>query len=96
MRWSARFIDFATHLMKEGQKGEEYLQQAGRALAVMKQHGRPKLLNTSDLPKFVETVRPIYEDAELTRLFDACTPTEEGQFQVLSHVGIRAMPKVAS
>ena len=26
------FIDFATHLMKEGAKGEEHLQQAGRAL----------------------------------------------------------------
>ena len=34
----------------------------------MKQHDKPKLLHAGDWPSFVETVRPIYEEAELTNL----------------------------
>ena len=83
------FIDFATHLMKEGQKGKSIYNKLVVLSQVMKQHGRPKLLNTSDWPKFVETVRPIYEDAELTKLFDACTPTEEARFKFYLMSGFR-------
>jgi integrase/recombinase XerD len=83
------FIDFATHLMKEGQKGKSIYNKLVVLSQVMKQHGRPKLLNTSDWPKFVETVRPIYEDAELAKLFDACTPTEEARFKFYLMSGFR-------
>jgi integrase/recombinase XerD len=55
----------------------------------MKQHGRSKLLNTSDWPKFVETVRPIYEEFELTKLFKACTPAEEVRFKFYLMSGFR-------
>jgi integrase/recombinase XerD len=83
------FIDFATHLMKEGQKGKSIYNKLVVLSQVMKQHGRPKLLNTSDWPKFVETVRPIYEDAELAKLFDACTPTEKARFKFYLMSGFR-------
>ena len=83
------FIDFATHLMKEGQKGKSIYNKLVVVSQVMKQHGRPKLLNTSDWPKFVETVRPIYEDAELAKLFDACTPTEKARFKFYLMSGFR-------
>jgi len=83
------FIDFATHCMKEGQKGKSIYNKLVVLSQVMKQHGRPKLLNTSDWPKFVETVRPIYEDAELAKLFDACTPTEEARFKFYLMSGFR-------
>jgi hypothetical protein len=43
----------------------------------MKQYDRPKPVKASDWPKFVETVRPIYEDFELAKLFKVCTPLEE-------------------
>src|SRR6202140_993564 len=55
----------------------------------MKQHGRSKLLNTSDWPKFVETVRPIYEDFELAKLFKACKPAEEIRFKFYLMSGFR-------
>jgi integrase/recombinase XerD len=83
------FIDFATHCMQEGQKGKSIYNKLVVLSQVMKQHGRPKLLNTSDWPKFVETVRPIYEDAELAKLFDACTPTEEARFKFYLMSGFR-------
>jgi integrase len=83
------FIDFATHLMKEGQKGKSIYNKLVVLSQVMKQFGRPKLLNTSDWPKFVETVRPIYEDAELAKLFNACTPTEEARFKFYLMSGFR-------
>jgi Phage integrase SAM-like domain len=83
------FIDFATHCMKKGQKGKSIYNKLVVLSQVMKQHGRAKLLNTSDWPKFVETVRPIYEDAELTKLFQACTPAEEARFKFYLMTGFR-------
>jgi hypothetical protein len=47
----------------------------------LKQHDKPKLLHAADWPSFVETVRPIYEDAELTNLFKAGTFPEEVRFK---------------
>jgi len=83
------FIDFATHCMKEGQKGRSIYNKLVVLSQVMKQHGRSKLLNTSDWPKFVETVRPIYEEFELTKLFKACTPAEEVRFKFYLISGFR-------
>jgi integrase len=82
-------IDFATHLMKEGQKGKSIYNKLVVLSQVMKQHGKSKLLNTSDWPKFVETVRPIYEDFELAKLFRACTPAEEARFKFYLMSGFR-------
>jgi integrase/recombinase XerD len=83
------FIDFATRCMKEGQKGKSIYNKLVVLSQVMKQFGRPKLLNASDWPKFVETVRPIYEDFELAKLFKVCTPTEEVRFKFYLMSGFR-------
>jgi integrase/recombinase XerD len=82
-------VDFATHCMKQGQKGKSIYNKLVVLSQVMKQHGRSKLLNTSDWPKFVETVRPIYEDAELKNLFEACTPEEDVRFKFYLMTGFR-------
>ena len=82
-------LDFATHCMREGQKGKTVYNKLVVLSQVMKQHGRSKLLNTSDWPKFVETVRPIYDDAELTKLFEACTLAEEVRFKFYLMSGFR-------
>jgi integrase len=55
----------------------------------MKQNGEPKLLHPADWPSFVETVRPIYEDEELTALFAACTPAEAIRFRFYLMTGFR-------
>ena len=65
------------------------IQQAGRVSHMMKQHGKGKLLNAADWPSFVEIVRPIYEDFELAKLFENCTPFRGSPLQVLSDVRIR-------
>jgi integrase/recombinase XerD len=82
-------LDFATHLKKEGQQGKSIYNKLVVLSQVMKQHGRPKLLQASDWPSFVETVRPIYEDAELAALFKACTPSEELRFKFYLMTGFR-------
>jgi len=82
-------LDFATHCLKEGQKGKSVYNKLVVLSQVMKQHRRPKLLNASDWPSFVETVRPIYEDFELTKLFNACTPSEEIRFKFYLMSGFR-------
>jgi integrase len=82
-------LDFATHLKKEGQQGKSIYNKLVVLSQVMKQHGRPKLLQASDWPSFVETVRPIYEDAELSALFKACTRSEEVRFKFYLMSGFR-------
>jgi hypothetical protein len=57
--------------MKQGQKGKSIYNKLVVLSQVLKGHGKTKLLNASDWPSFVETVRPIYEDAELKSLFKA-------------------------
>jgi integrase/recombinase XerD len=82
-------LDFATHLKKEGQQGKSIYNKLVVLSQVMKQYGRPKLLQASDWPSFVETVRPIYEDAELAALFKACTRSEEVRFKFYLMSGFR-------
>jgi integrase/recombinase XerD len=82
-------VDFATQCMKQGQKGKSIYNKLAVISQVMKQHGRSKLLNACDWPKFVATVRPIYEDAELKMLFKACTPAEEVRFKFYLMTGFR-------
>lgn len=82
-------LDFATHLKKEGQQGKSIYNKLVVLSQVMKQNGRSRLLQASDWPSFVETVRPIYEDVELTNLFKACTPSEDVRFKFYLMSGFR-------
>ena len=82
-------LDFATDCMKQGQKGKSVYNKLVLLSQVMKQYGKGRLLTSADWPKFVETVRPIYEDAELTKLFDACTYAEEVRFKFYLMSGFR-------
>jgi hypothetical protein len=66
--------------MRQGQRGKSIYNKLVVLSQVMKQYDRPKLLKASDWPKFVETVRPIYEDFELAKLLKVCTPLEEEVF----------------
>jgi integrase/recombinase XerD len=82
-------LAFATHCLKQGHNGKTVYNKLVVLAQLMKQHGRPKLLQPSDWPSFVETVRPIYEDSELTKLFNACTPEEEIRFKFYLMTGFR-------
>jgi integrase/recombinase XerD len=82
-------IDFSTDCMKKGQAGKSIYNKLVVISQVMKQHGKAKLLNAADWPSFVETVRPIYEDAELTKVFNACTADEEMRFKFYLMSGFR-------
>ena len=82
-------LDFATHCMKNGQKGKSIYNKLVVISQVMKQHGKTRLLTAADWPSFVETVRPIYEDFELAKLFKACAVTEEVRFKFYLMSGFR-------
>jgi integrase len=82
-------LDFATDCLKRGQKGKSIYNKLVVISQVMKQHGKAKLLNAADWPSFVETVRPIYEDFELAKLFRACTKPEEVRFKFYLMSGFR-------
>ena len=82
-------LDFATHCMKQGQAGKSIYNKLVVLSQVLKQHGKRKLLTSADWPSFVETVRPIYEDAELAKLFKTCAPEEEVRFKFYLISGFR-------
>lgn len=82
-------LDFATHCMKQGQAGKSIYNKLVVLSQVLKQHGKRKLLTSADWPSFVETVRPIYEDAELAKLFKTCAPKEEVRFKFYLISGFR-------
>jgi len=85
----AAILEFATHCFKLGQNGKTVYNKLVVICQLLKQHGRSKLLNPTDWPSFVQTVRPIYEDGELTKLFKACTPAEEARFKFYLMSGFR-------
>ena len=85
----AALMDFATLCPKAGQNGKTIYNKLVVLCQLLKQHGRSKLLTASDWPSFVETVRPIYEDAELAALFKACAPHEEMRFKFYLMSGFR-------
>jgi integrase/recombinase XerD len=82
-------LDFATDCTKQGQQGKSVYNKLVVISQVLKQHGKKKLLNAADWPSFVETVRPIYEDSELEKLFKACTSDEEIRFKFYLMSGFR-------
>jgi integrase/recombinase XerD len=82
-------LDFATLCLKAGQNGKTIYNKLVVLCQLLKQHGRSKLLTASDWPSFVETVRPIYEDAELTALFAACEASEATRFRFYLMSGFR-------
>jgi integrase len=82
-------LAFATACLKQGQKGKSVYNKLVVVSQLLKQHGRSKVLNSNDWPSFVETVRPIYEDKELTDLFRATTPDEAIRFKFYLMSGFR-------
>jgi integrase len=82
-------VDFGTHFLKQGQKGKTVYNKLVVICQMLKTYGRGKLFTASDWPSFVETVRPIYEDEDLTNLFAACEPDEAMRFRFYLMSGFR-------
>jgi integrase/recombinase XerD len=82
-------LDFATRCVKLGHNGKTIYNKLVVIAQLLKQNDLPKILQPSDWPSFVQTVRPAYEDAELDKLFKACTPDEELRFKFYLMSGFR-------
>lgn len=82
-------LAFATACLKKGQKGKSVYNKLVVLAQLLKQNGRAKVLHATDWPSFVETVRPIYEDAELKALFGQCTADEKMRFKFYLMTGLR-------
>jgi integrase/recombinase XerD len=53
-----------------------------------KHYGKTRLLQSSDWPEYVETIRPIYEPEEIAALFRAAKWSEAGFFRVSARIRI--------
>ncbi len=85
----ATLLEFATRCLKIGQAGKTIYNKLVVISQLLKQNGRPQLLEANDWPSFVETVRPIYEDSDLKNLFSACELPEEIRFKFYLMSGFR-------
>jgi hypothetical protein len=79
-------MEFATHCLKQGQNGKTIYNKLVVICQLLKQHGRTKILNASDWPGFVQTVRPIYEDGEPGEAFQGLYSVRRNSVQVLLDV----------
>lgn len=82
-------VDFATRSYERGRGKRSVYNNLVILSQLMKRHGKPKLLEASDWPNYVETVRPIYEEDELRRLFAGCDRHQETLFKFFLLTGFR-------
>jgi hypothetical protein len=84
----SKAVAFATHCMKQDQKGKSVYNKLVVLSQVLKQHGNPKF---STPPTGRALLKPcgIYEDSDPTKLFKACAPVEEARFKFYLMSGFR-------
>lgn len=62
-------IDFVSFFYEQGLAGRTVYHKLVVVLQMLKWHGRRGLIEPSDWPEYVETIRPVYEPEELKLLF---------------------------
>ena len=82
-------VAFASACVKQGQKGKSIYNKLVVLSQLLKQHGQSRVLKSADWPSFVATVRPIYENKELEKLFGHCTAEELMRFKFYLVSGFR-------
>jgi integrase/recombinase XerD len=82
-------IDFAAHYQKLGMQPRTVYDRLVIASQFAKLHGKERLLRKSDWPSYVDTVRPIYDEEELTKFLAACSEREAILFKFYLMTGMR-------
>lgn len=80
---------FMTHCYELGLGKRTVYDKVVTVLQLFKRHGRKGLIGRGDWPKFVETIRPVYEPEELRPMFKACTEEEATLLKFVLGSGFR-------
>lgn len=82
-------IDFMTYCYKQGLGNRTVYDKLVVVLQLFKRHGKSRLIEKSDWPEYVETIRPIYEAEELEAMFAAATEDQATLLKFLLASGLR-------
>ena len=69
-------IDFMTYCYEQGLGKRTVYDKVATVLQLFKRHGKTGLMERGDWPKYVETIRPVYESEELEAMFRVCGEDE--------------------
>ena len=82
-------LDFMTHCYELGLGPRTVYDKVVTVLQLFKKHGRSGLMEKGDWPKYVETIRPIYEPEEMTPMFEIATVDEADLLKFILGSGYR-------
>ena len=82
-------LDFMTYCYEKGLGARTVYDKVVTVLQLFKKHGRSGLMEKGDWPKFVETIRPIYEPEEMTPMFAIATVDEADLLKFILGSGYR-------
>ena len=82
-------IDFMTYCYEQGLGPRTVYDKVVTVLQLFKKHGRSGLMEKGDWPKYVDTIRPIYEPEELTAMFVVATEDESDLLKFILGSGLR-------
>lgn len=82
-------IDFMTYCYEQGLGPRTVYDKVVTVLQLFKRHGRSGLMEKGDWPKYVVTIRPIYEPEELTAMFSVATKDESDLLKFILGSGFR-------
>jgi integrase len=69
-------IDYMTYCYEQGLGKRTVYDKVVTVLQLFKRHGKKELMERGDWPKYVETIRPVYEAEELEAMFRVSTEDE--------------------
>lgn len=82
-------IDFMTYCYEQGLGPRTVYDKVVTVLQLFKKHGRSGLMEKGDWPKYVDTIRPIYEPEELNAMFSVATEDESDLLKFILGSGLR-------
>jgi integrase/recombinase XerD len=82
-------LDFMTYCYEKGLGARTVYDKVVTVLQLFKKHGRSGLMEKGDWPKYVETIRPIYEPEEMTPMFEIATVDEADLLKFILGSGFR-------
>ena len=82
-------LNFMTHCYEMGLGARTVYDKVVTVLQLFKRHGRMKLMEKGDWPNYVDTIRPIYEQEELTAMFKAASEDEADVLKFILGSGFR-------
>jgi integrase/recombinase XerD len=82
-------IDFMTYCYETGLGARTVYDKVVTVLQLFKRHGKTGLMERGDWPKYVETIRPVYEPEELQAMFKVATEEEQDMLKFILGSGFR-------